>query len=581
MIDLTEQFRPEHPLPEGVAPWTEDASSPLFNVGAYLPARAAAHPFIRALIQPEGYNALGRRAYSHLTFAQLNALCDAYAHGLKAAGLGRGDRVIMMVRQGLELIALTYALFKLGAVPVMIDPGMGRQSFLSCIKSAKPKAMIGIPLAHALRRIFPGAFSQVKLFVTTQTRWWTFGALDLNAIADFTQGPFTPAETRRDELAAILFTSGSTGPPKGVCYSHGIFDGQVKAIGQMYGIEPGEIEVPAFPLFSLFSVALGMSVVIPDMDPTKPAKVNPHHIVEAILDHGATSAFGSPIVWDRVAQYCQQQQIKLPTLRRILTAGAPINPALLKRYQQILNPGVELHTPYGATECLPVATISSGQILTQTDALTQQGKGLCVGMPVDGMRVEIIQIDDGPIATWDKAVKLPAGQIGEICVSGPTTTPAYDAAPEHNAASKISDEARGQGAFWHRMGDVGYLDETGRLWYCGRKSHRVEAAHGTMFTIACEAIFNQHPRVFRSALVGLGAAGQQRPVIIIEPRPEHWPKSDAEIQAFTAQILELAAAHPLTESIKTVMFHPSFPVDRRHNAKIHRPELAQWAQTRR
>lgn len=586
MFDLTEVFRPEDISSSMTPPWELGAAElklaqASFNIGSYLPARAAERPFQKALIQPEGYNPLGRRTYSHLNFGQLNALCDAYAHGLQARGVRQGDRVIMMVRQGLELIALTYALFKLGAVPVMIDPGMGRQSFLDCIRQAKPRVMIGIPLAHALRRVFSGAFGGVELFVTTHKRWWTFGAVDLKTLADFSAGAFSLAPTKRADLAAILFTSGSTGPPKGVCYTHGIFDGQVRAIGQMYGIEPGEVEVPAFPLFSLFSVALGMSVVIPDMDPTRPAQVNPHHIVEAILDHGATSAFGSPIVWDRVAHYCHEHHIKLPTLRRILTAGAPINPALLKLYTDILPEGVLLHTPYGATECLPVATISSAQILKETDALTRQGQGLCVGMPVEGMMVEIIEIDDEPIKTWADARGLSAGKIGEICVSGAVTTAAYDHAPEHNAQAKIPDPARGADAFWHRMGDVGYLDEQGRLWYCGRKSHRVQTAQGTMFTIAVEAIFNQHPKVFRSALVGLGDKGAQTPVIIIEARPEHRPKDAAAKAAFTQEILALAASHALTDSIKSVLFHDAFPVDRRHNAKIHRPELAQWAKTQR
>ena len=575
MLDLTQLYRPERPLREASAPWLQ-AEHARFNVGAYLPARAAERPFSKALIQPEGYNALGRRAYTHLTFGQLNALCDAYAHGLKARGVQRGDRVIMMVRQGLELIALTYALFKLGAVPVMIDPGMGRANFLACVRKSKPSVMIGIPLAHALRRVFASAFRGVRLFVTTQARWWA-GAPSLSQLADFAAGPFPLADTPRDELAAILFTSGSTGPPKGVCYTHGIFDGQVKAIGAMYGIEPGEVEVPAFPLFSLFSVALGMTVVIPDMDPTRPAKVNPHHMVEAILDHGATSAFGSPIVWERVGRYCQEHQIALPTLRRILTAGAPINPAMLRRFEGVLSPGVSLHTPYGATECLPVATISSAQILTQTEPLTRQGKGLCVGSPVPHMRVAVIAIEDGPILDWADARQLPAGQIGELCVSGPTTTRAYDDEPEHNAMSKIPDPGRGPDAFWHRMGDVGYLDEQGLLWYCGRVGHRVQTAQGTMFTISCEGIFNQHPDVFRSALVGVGPPQAQRPVIIIEPKPERRPLTPQTSQALRQELLAMARQSPLTASIEHVLFHDGFPVDRRHNSKIHRPELALWA----
>lgn len=554
-------------------PWTLDHDSDPFNIGVYLPARAAQRPNQRALIQPQGHDHLGRRMYSHLTFAQLEALCNAYAHGLKQHGFKPGDRVIMMVRQGLELIALTYALFKMGVVPVMIDPGMGIKSFLACVRSIEPTGFIGIPLAHALKGVFRGSFSTVERAVITQSKWWS-RAPGLSELADFNAGVFEPEQTHRNDLAAILFTSGSTGPPKGVQYTHGIFDGQVKAIGQMYDIQPGEIEVPAFPLFSLFSIALGMTCVIPDMDPTKPAQIDPHNMVEAILDHGATTAFGSPAVWDRVAHYCNENNIKLPTLKRILTAGAPINPALMKMYGDILNEDVFLHTPYGATECLPVASISSQEVLAHTDQLTQQGKGLCVGRPVSFMDVAIIDIDDDPIETWSEAKVLPTGQIGEICVRGPVATRAYENNPKHNALAKIQDPDHGEGAFWHRMGDVGYLDEEGRLWYCGRKSHRVETTQGRMLSIACEAIFNQHPLVFRSALVGLGQRGQQRPVIILELRP-----NATNNQKLKQDILELAQANPLTSQIKDVLIHQGFPVDRRHNAKIHRPELAQWAQS--
>ncbi len=563
-----------HPHVSLDSPWRAP-EGPRFNVACYLPARAAERPAQRALVQPHGRDALGRRLYSHLTYAQLDALCDAYAHGLTQRGLKRGDRVVMMVSQGLELIALTYALFKIGAVPVMIDPGMGRSSFLKCVRDAAPRALIGIPLAHAVRALFRGAFSSVELAVSTRPLWWS-RALALPQLADLSAGAFTPADTQRDDLAAILFTSGSTGPPKGVEYTHGIFDGQVKAIGAMYGIEPGEIEVPAFPLFSLFSIALGMTCVIPDVNPTKLAQVDPRHMVEAIVDHGATTAFASPIVWDRVGRYCAKHQLKLPTLRRVLTAGAPVNPVIMRLFDGVLSPGVSLHTPYGATECLPVATISSAEVLGETDAMTREGAGLCVGRALASMQVAIIAIDDEPIADWSSVRHLATGQIGEICVSGPVATRAYADRPEQTRAAKIPDPARGEGAFWHRMGDVGYLDAQGRLWYCGRKAHRVETAQGTLYSIACEAIFNQHPDVARSALVGLGERGQQEPVILIERRPEA-PTAD---DALVSDLLQLAASQPLTASIKRVMFHPAFPVDRRHNAKIHREELAQWAAAR-
>ena len=572
MLEMTSMLPdPAREVPAS-APWKIDPPERI-NVASWLPARAAERPFQRALIQPEGYNRLGKRLYSHLTYAQLDALCDAYAHGMRARGVVPGQRVLMLVSQGMELIALTFALFKMGAIPIMIDPGMGRESFLACVAESNPEAMIGIPRAHFAKLLFRKPFSSVARAFITEKKWWS-GATSLADMADFSAGPFECEDTHRDDIAAILFTSGSTGIPKGVHYTHGIFDGQVRAIGEMYGIEPGEIEVPLFPLFSLFSVALGMSVVIPDMDPTKPAEVNPANVVEAIVDHGATTAFGSPAVWGRVGPFCQEKKIKLPTLRRILTAGAPINPAMMKLYDDVLAAGVSLHTPYGATECLPVATISSAEVLGETAQMTREGKGLCVGKPVKNMQVKILEITDEAIETMADATELEVGKIGEICVHGPVATRSYDNKPEHTRKAKISDPSLGEDAFWHRMGDVGYLDEQGRLWYCGRKAHRVETSEGTMFSIQCEAIFNVHDDIFRSALIGIGERGSQKPVILIEAYPDRSAPSKEEI-------LKLAKSHEITRQIDEVFFHDGFPVDRRHNAKIHREELVDWVNARR
>ena len=553
-------------------PWAHHEPKARLNVASWLAARAQERPAQRAVVLPGGRDALGRRLYSHLTTAQLNALCDAYAHGLSEHGVERGARVLMLVSQSFELIALTYALFKMGAVPVMIDPGMGRKPFLKCIAQSAPSALIGVPRGLAARRLFPSAFQSVERAFITEPKFWA-GAMPLDQVARFDKGPFECVDTDGEDLAAILFTSGSTGVPKGVHYTHAIFDGQVRAIGRMYGIEPGEIEVPAFPLFSLFSIALGMTCVLPDMDPSKPAEVDPAHIVEAILDHGATTAFGSPAVWHRVAPYCLEHGITLPTLKRILTAGAPIPPALMTHYTKILKPGAWLHTPYGATENLPVSTISSEEVLDETFALTKQGRGLCVGHPVEGMKVAIIAIDDEPIESWEQAEQLAQGQIGEICVSGAVTTRRYDNMEEQTRAAKIADRSRGESAFWHRMGDVGYLDQEGRLWYCGRMKHRVETKRETLFSIQCESIFNAHEAIRRSALIGLGERGAQTPVMLYELKP-------GEVEPSQEALLALAASSPHTERIERIeRYEGSFPVDRRHNAKIHREELAaEWAQ---
>jgi acyl-CoA synthetase (AMP-forming)/AMP-acid ligase II len=233
----------------------------------------------------------------------------------------------------------------------------------------------------------------------------------------------------------------------------------------------------------------------------------------------------------------------------------------------------DLFTPYGATECLPVASIGARQILESTAPLSAIGKGTCVGTPFSQVDVRIIESSDQPIPSISHAHLLPHGQIGEIIVRSPAATRQYYQRPEATALAKISDG----NSFWHRMGDVGYLDEHNRLWFCGRKAHVVHAAHAPMYSVCCEAIFDQHPSVYRSALVGLGPRGQQRPVIVIEPEQGSFPESPAAVQTLTRQLLQLAESNPLTQSITTLLFHRSFPVDTRHNVKIHRETLAAWA----
>lgn len=567
--DLTHS--PRLPLPNP-APWEVEIGE-RFNVASYLPARAAERPDELAIVMPGGYDELGKRLYSHLTFAQLNRLCDAYAHGLVAEGLEPGDRVLLMVRQGLELIALTFALFKIGACPVLIDPGMGRKSFLGCVEQCQPNAMVGIPLAHVARLLFRGAFKSVDKPFITQPKWFT-GAPALSKISRFDAGEFPVRDTASDDLAAVLFTSGSTGPPKGVRYTHRIFGGQTRAIQQMYDIQPGETCVPAFPLFALFSTAMGMTCVVPDFDPSKPAAIDPANVVEAVCDYGADMAFGSPAVWKRVQTYCEETGVDMPSLSRVLMFGAPISPLMMEAYVPIL-PNGAIYTPYGATESLPVASISSKTVLGETAAASKEGRGICVGSTVPNATIEIIAISDEPIKQWSGVTVVEQGTIGEICVTGGTVTPGYFERPEHDALSKIQDPSKPHG-FWHRMGDLGYVDDEGRIWFCGRKSHRVVSGETTHFTVPCEAIFNNHPEVYRSALIGLGPEGQAKPAIVVELEKNKVP-AGAEQSRLRDELLALGKANPLTDAIDDVLFHPSFPVDKRHNAKIHRGELAEWA----
>jgi len=536
------------------------------NIASYLALMAERQPAGLAIIVPHGRT--GRA-----TYRQLNEESDRLARGLTSIGIGRGVRTVLMVQPGLEFFALTFALFKAGAVPVLVDPGMGVHNLGQCLAEAVPEAFIGIPKAHVARVLLGWAKATLKTVVTVGRRFfWGGYSLDQVRALGHSGTKFPAAETSADKTAAILFTSGSTGVPKGAVYTHGIFAAQVQLLRQTYGIQPGEIDLPTFPLFALFGPALGLTAVIPDMDFTQPGEVDPRKIVTAIEEFHVTNLFGSPALIDRVGRYGAKLNIKLPSLRRVISAGAPVSAETLKRFSQLLSPGVQIFTPYGATEALPVSSIGSEEILNETQSLTAAGGGVCVGRPVGGVTVQIIGISDEPIPTWSEDLVLPAGQVGEIVVGGPVVTKEYFHRPESTASAKIHDPKTDR--ILHRMGDLGYFDDRGRLWFCGRKSQRVITPAGTLFTIPCEAVFNQHPQIRRSALVGLARNGTTEPVLCVELEKN---AQGNDRQRLTHEILSLGAGQSHTKEIKTVLFHPAFPVDIRHNAKIFREKLAQWA----
>jgi acyl-coenzyme A synthetase/AMP-(fatty) acid ligase len=475
-----------------------------------------------------------------------------------------------MVRPSLEFFALTFALFKVGAVPVMVDPGMGVRRMLSCLRESEAQALIGVPPAHILRTICPQYFKGVHTAVTVGRRWFWRG-LTLKKIRSVPWRPFQIADTTSDEMAAILFTTGTTGPAKGVIYTHGIFDAQIRLIKAQFGISPDEIDLPTFPLFALFDPALGMTAVIPDMDPTRPASVNPERIIEAVVNHGVTNMFASPALLHRVGRFGKQKGIKLPSLKRVISAGAPAAPANIAQFSTMLSDEAEIHTGYGATESMPVSSFGSKDILSETAALSQKGFGVCVGRPIQGLEVRIIKIIDDPIEQWTDLLEVTPGEIGEIIVTGEIVTHGYFQRPRQDALSKIKENGR----IWHRMGDLGWQDKKERIWFCGRKNHRVITSEQELYTIPCEAIFNNHPVVFRSALVGVGAPPRQQPIICIELEAEN---KDDDRELIIRELMDLAREHTITEKMDTFLFHPGFPVDVRHNSKIFREQLAVWAE---
>lgn len=523
--------------------------------------------------------------YQELNFSELNQQSDRLAHGLNAYGIRRGMKAVLMVTPSIDFFTLTFALFKAGVVPILVDPGMGVRNLKQCFIESQPDAFIGIPKAHLARKLFGWGKGSVKHLVTVGGRS-LFGGVTLETIAAHgSSEPYEMLMLAQDEMAAILFTSGSTGTPKGVVYSHKMFEAQISALRDDYGIEPGERDLATFPLFSLFGPALGMASIIPEMDASKPITANPEYLFAAIDKYQCSNMFVNPALIERLGQAGVQEgqgtgasNHKLPSIKRVISAGAPATISSIKHFSQMLSDGVEVLNSYGATESLPLSKMGS-QALFDTTAITDNGGGICVGDAISGVDIAIIAITEKPIGIWSDALRLESGKIGEIVVKGPMVSRSYYRRDSATEQAKIKDG----GMIRHRMGDLGYLDSEGKLWMCGRKAHRVDAASGKRyFSIPCERIFNTHPQIKRSALVGVEVDGDASspeivPLLCIELDKSLPCSLGASLYA---ELNAIAEQHSQTRGIRRFLIHPEFPVDIRHNAKIFREKLAVWAQNK-
>jgi acyl-CoA synthetase (AMP-forming)/AMP-acid ligase II len=548
---------------------TEPNKTETCNIASALVSQAEQQGDNTAIHYPLGRRG-GHVSYRSVSYSALNELSNDYAYGLIDYGIGRGIRTALMLTPGLDFFAMFFALFKVGAIPVLIDPGIGIKPLKTCLAEARPEAFIGVTRAQLARKLLgwaPGA----KLVTSGPKLGW--GGLDtkqLRKLGEKSSGAIL-ADTRPDEMAALLFTSGSTGIPKGVVYRHRHFIAQVKMLQSAFGIQPGEVDMPTFPPFALFDPAMGMTTVVPWMDPTRPAKADPGLLVETINRFNVTNIFGSPALLNVLGRYTESNNIHLSSVRRIISAGAAMPVTTVRRLQKSLPADAEVFTPYGATECLPVTSVSGTDLNEEVEQRTMSGEGTCVGRPVAPNMIKIIAITDSVLESFEDTVEMPIGITGEIIVLGPTSTESYWQREEQTQLAKITDS---EGRIWHRMGDAGYFDTEGFLWYCGRKSHRVVNQFGTMFADQIEAIFNVHPEVARTALVGVGSTGQQTPVLVVEllRKPNRHRR-----ERIRTDLLQIGRNNAATKLIQQVLFHKSFPVDIRHNSKIGREKLAAWA----
>lgn len=531
---------------------------------------AEAHPYQDAAVIPR---VLGNSiSYRHMNYGDMRNLIDRYHRGLVTLGLKQGDRVLFLVKPGIDFLALAYAVMAEGAVPVFIDPGIEKAHLFKAIADIKADVFIGAQKAHLLRMLKKDLFQSIRFHILAQD-WGVSGGPNLSVLRRFSSTPNLPH--KYSEIGMVAFTSGATGIPKGVVFTQKMLLAQLRVFREQFGIGPGGRDLPLLPIFSLFQLGNGVTSVFPPIDPAAPLALDPSKVVKIIQDLNITYSFGSPTLWRKIAEYCMRVRTTLPTLKRVFMAGAAVPRDTVRIVTECLgedplNRGL-VFTPYGATEALPVTVAPGHEVFSHKGESATTGEiGTFVGTAIGELELKIIESLDGEIQNISDVKFLKAQEIGEIIVKGANVSPSYLNRPDADKVGKIKD---GDG-FWHRMGDMGYVDQDGRLYYCGRKSHVVEADGKIYHSVPIENLFEGVKDVARVALVSVKGI----PGIVIEPDPGAWPDTDNCRKEILTRIREVALRSPLTASIKNFYLHPAFPVDRRHNAKVYRDRLGVWAE---
>jgi acyl-CoA synthetase (AMP-forming)/AMP-acid ligase II len=464
------------------------------NLAARLTERAAAHPDRPALVAGRG---TGRRVVS---YGELDARVGRVAAQLRARGVAAGERVLIFVPMSIELYVSLLAVLRLGAVAVFVDAWADRRRLDAAVAAARPAAFMGTPRAHLLRLV-----SRAVRAIPRQL--WI--GRDFGAGA--TREPQAAvAEVDASAHALVTFTTGSTGRPKAAARSHAFLWAQHLVLARHLGLTEADVDMPTLPVFALHDLATGCTCVLPDFDPRRPGAIDAGAILAQMRSERVTTCSASPSFFDALLAGDAALGGALP-VRALFTGGAPVLPALARRLAAL--PAMAAHVVYGSTEAEPIASITAAEMVA---ALDSPEPGLCAGRPVEEITLKLVRAQNGPIELgalgWTEWEVAP-GETGEIVVAGEHVLPGYLDDPASDRENKVRDGAR----TWHRTGDAGRLDSSGRLWLMGRVKHRLERDGRVTWPLPVELAALRVTGVTHAAWIGVPEpSGSVRAVLCVE-----------------------------------------------------------------
>lgn len=528
------------------------------NFAAYLRHAASQSPDQRALACAErGLTGglVGDSTWTSLSVRELDERSDALARGFAAAGWSRGQRVIILSEPSIDALSCVLALVKMGAVPVVIEPGRTREDIAECAQQARASVVLGSPAGLVKRFVARGPFKDAKttVLIGAELPLPMPGVKALASLrsSDASRVPLAP--TRPAEPAMILFSSGAAGPSRAVVLDHATLIAQAESLRRSQGLNPAEIVLCDDLLLSMLLVVIGKTAIVPGISGSS-AKFA-EKLLACMDQHAPTTVVGAPPLMRAVAEHCTRIGRMLPNVRQVLLVGGPASLATHQAVQAVL-PSGECRSIYSMTEGFPLAVISARDAFAETSAVTERGGGLCLGRVLTGVDVAVLDFGRGGGTPVD------SGELGEICVKGARVAPS---------------EARAAGP-WTRTGDIGWIDRAGRLWLVGSVRRSAHTRFGPIYDTAGEALFEMHPRVRRAVIVPLGSPGQQEAVLVVQAPEGRHPKDEVERGELERELLHAAESHQVTRGIRRVVFRKELPTDARFGAQAMLPELAKALQ---